>query len=110
MSLLPHWHAWVERPVNYSENPSVSIICPPRRILRKNIGVATEASFNISINSSLGFLFQILSVFELSKRRWGSTYSLGGGLRDEVGVENFVRHGVEKEVGSNFSSNYGRKR
>ena len=45
-------------------------------------------------------------VFELSKRRWGSTFSLGGGLRDEVGGggRKFFRHGVEKEVGGRILS------
>ena len=48
----------------------------------------------------ISFFSHVPTVFELSKRRWGSTFSLGGGVeRRGGGVENLVRHGVAKIVG-----------
>ena len=44
------------------------------------------------------------SVRIVQKEVVGRNFSLGGGLRDEVGGRNFFRHGVEKEVGGRILS------
>ena len=50
------------------------------------------------------------SVRIVRKEVGGRNFSLGGGLRDEVGVELFPDMGLKKRWGSNFIINYGRKR
>jgi len=50
------------------------------------------------------------SVRIVQKEVGGRIFSLGGGLRDEVGVEIFFDTGLKKKWGLNFIINYRRKR
>src|SRR6218665_1510891 len=53
---------------------------------------------------------QTTSVRIVQKEVGGRHFSLGGGLRDEVGVDIFFRNGVEKEMGGRILSSFIKER